>query len=300
METQKIFLRSKESKNFYSDVYGIMFLCIKLFNNDIISLVMEYFTKNPIGFCFGNEFISDSEKASFGDIYKNMTLFTGDYVNVCILTLSNIYASKQVVFLNIKEHVGIEMSDVSKKAYNIPRFKNTCDKNLSDKRSNPKGMTNKIYLYGALSIEYIKCVCGSIFRECDCKGDVIDNQELDDARVCLYNFCYSLYRPSSKYFTQIRKGRDITQGTKFDEIIKLHSDDYFFAYTSPNNMECTFLIKLSESEYECVLDEINEINLLAHDKTYIKHLYSSSNETNNNNGDDDDDSSEDFLMECVD
>lgn len=128
---------------------------------------------------------------------------------------------------------------------------------------------NDVYDYGNLFGWYKNCECNKLIES---------SYSNDDLQKLLDSFDdISKYR-ISKYFTQLRLGRNISisKNTRFEEEIKSSPNDYFFMCASLNEFGDEVLIKLTKCEYEGIINEINEINeinLLFDLKTFNDYYY---------------------------
>jgi hypothetical protein len=170
-------------------------------------------------------------------------------------------------------------------------MKTNLDKLFDIKDNKNNDSYQKFYQYGDLNSLHRTCTCGFSYHiclchTCKCKGKISghsllcnrllniseSNTSNDDLNSLLSNFIDPDNIMFSGCVTQIRKGRDISLSieNKNDKIIKSFPDNYFFISrisTSLHDKSFTVvLIKLTDYEYESVINEIKEINLLFNTK----------------------------------
>jgi hypothetical protein len=244
--------RSQETANHYRAINNILDN-LMLLNKDVITIIASYFEANPIKFfCLGNvpgsrNFINKFET----DPYEFVGIFSGDHVNVFFAHCEEGYGPYYQGFVNIQKNIGHHMYDENKLGLDyIAGSKN----NYSDQlwTNEPD---NKIYTYGPLYVQY-RDILG------DGDGKLLKNDSIDDLHKCLGKFDDFYENSHSHWFTQIRKGRDIIKGTKFQHIFDANPDDHFFVSTTFRGTPEDCLIKLSEDEYASIFDELKEINNL--------------------------------------
>jgi hypothetical protein len=289
-----IHLKSPQIKKYNDDICEILYNNITLFNHQLIIIIRGYFEENPIRFVSFEKIKEDEIRHTsinnYEDSNKKIRIFFGNYSNVLSVYFNN-QLIRDVIHINIRKNIGEHISSIAEM---IPdEFIKTNLHRLFDTKDNKNNddLYQKFYQYGDVNSLYRTCVCGFKYyicacHMCRCKGRISGHSSLchkmapsdglnsscDDLNSLLSKFIDPDNVMFSGCITQIRKGRDISLsiGRNHDEIIKSFPDNYFFIsrirQSLYNNFFKVVLIKLTDHEYESIINELKEINSLFNTK----------------------------------
>jgi hypothetical protein len=215
-------VRSDKLTDYNRIVKGIIFHEIVKLNNDLIDIILSYFEEPPINFFYNNQSVYP---------HHMIGIFSGKYVNIFISFDDEGYGSAYYTgYVNVKKDIG----------------KYVCyDRNIlvnSNKLLTGELIIDDMYGYGHIC-------SGRITREY--------NNFNNDLNKLLHGF--KKIKQDFDWITQIRQGKDIMKGTHFQDILDKNPNDYFFVSYSMEQKK-GYLVKLSEYEYEGLINEMKEIN----------------------------------------